>query len=115
MSQRPLVVVTDFLTEAGPEQQVLSGVADVRLLHANDEAEVIERATDADALLAFHEIQLSERSLTHLARCKGIVRSGVGVDNIDVEAAGRRGIVVCNVPDYGTEEVADHAVMLLLA
>jgi phosphoglycerate dehydrogenase-like enzyme len=43
------------------------------------------------------------------------VRAGVGYDNVDVQAAGQRGIVVCNVPDYGTEEVADHALMLLLA
>src|SRR5262249_58132797 len=39
----------------------------------------------------------------------------VGVDNVDLEAAGRRGIVVCNVPDYGTEEVADHSILMLLA
>jgi C-terminal binding protein len=39
----------------------------------------------------------------------------VGYNNIDVQAAGQRGLVVCNVPDYGTEEVADHAIMLLLA
>jgi lactate dehydrogenase-like 2-hydroxyacid dehydrogenase len=50
-----------------------------------------------------------------LSRCRGIVRCGVGYDNIDLQAAGRHGIVVCNVPDYGTEEVADHALMLLLA
>jgi phosphoglycerate dehydrogenase-like enzyme len=40
---------------------------------------------------------------------------GVGYDNVDIAAAGQRGIVCCNVPDYGTEEVADHALMLLLA
>jgi phosphoglycerate dehydrogenase-like enzyme len=44
-----------------------------------------------------------------------VVRAGVGYNNVDLHAAGRRGILVCNVPDYGTEEVADHAIMLLLA
>src|SRR4029450_7856960 len=69
----------------------------------------------ADALLVFHDIKLSERSIGTLAKCRGIVRCGVGYDNVDLKAAGQRGIVVCNVPDYGTEEVADHALMLLLA
>jgi len=45
----------------------------------------------------------------------GVVRAGVWFNNIDIRAAGEMGIVVCNVPDYGTEEVADHALGLLLA
>lgn len=115
MSQRPLVVVTDYLAEAGTEQQVLDGVADVQLLQTNDEADVARRAAGADVLLVFHEVRLTERSLAQLPRCKGVIRCGVGFDNIDLAAAGSRGIVVCNVPDYGTEEVADHALLLLLA
>ncbi len=46
---------------------------------------------------------------------KGIVRYGVGVDNIDLEAATRHGVQVCNVPDYGTFEVADHALALMMS
>jgi phosphoglycerate dehydrogenase-like enzyme len=58
---------------------------------------------------------LTEHALSALPRVKAVVRCGVGFDNVDLAAAGSRGIVVCNVPDYGTEEVADHALMLLLA
>jgi hypothetical protein len=47
MNSRPLVVVTDFLAEAGPENQVLSDLADLRLLQTNDEAEVARRGADA--------------------------------------------------------------------
>jgi C-terminal binding protein len=115
MSKRPLVVVTDHLAEAGVERAVLDPVADLLLLQTLDEADVAARAAAADVLLVFHDIKLTERSIAALAKCRGIVRCGVGFDNVDLKAAGGRGIVVCNVPDYGTEEVADHALMLLLA
>jgi D-3-phosphoglycerate dehydrogenase len=115
MSERPLVVVTDHLAEAGVERAVLDPFADVRLLATDDEADVARAGADADALLVFHTIRLTERTMAALTKCRGIVRCGVGYDNVDLRAAGARGIVVCNVPDYGTEEVADHALMLLLA
>jgi phosphoglycerate dehydrogenase-like enzyme len=94
---------------------VLADVADLKLLHTHEESAVAAAAAGADVLLVFHTIKISERTVARLARCKGIVRCGVGYDNVDIGAAGARGIVVCNVPDYGAEEVADHALMLLLA
>jgi phosphoglycerate dehydrogenase-like enzyme len=112
---RPVVVVTDHLAEAGVERPVLEGIAEVRLLQTSDEREVVRRGGDADVVLVYHDIQLTEASLSALPRCRAVIRCGVGYDNVDIRAAGRHGIVVCNVPDYGTEEVADHALMLLLA
>jgi C-terminal binding protein len=115
MSSRPLVVVTDHLAEAGVEHAILDPVADVKLIQTLDERDVAPLAPEADALLVFHTIKLTEATISVLKRCRGIVRCGVGYDNVDLQAAGKRGIVVCNVPDYGTEEVADHALMMLLA
>jgi phosphoglycerate dehydrogenase-like enzyme len=115
MSSRPLVVITDHLAEAGVERAVLDPVAEVRLLQTDDEEVVARAGADADVLLVFHNIRLGERALGALARCRAVVRCGVGFDNVDLEVAGRLGIVVCNVPDYGTEEVADHALLMLLA
>ncbi|HZZ81028.1 MAG TPA: NAD(P)-dependent oxidoreductase, partial [Gemmataceae bacterium] len=115
MPKRHQVFVTDALAEIGAERKILDDVADVTLLQTNDEADVARRGADADVLLVYHTIKLSERSIATLSKCKGIIRCGVGYDNVDIHAAGSRGIVVCNVPDYGTEEVADHALMLLLA
>jgi phosphoglycerate dehydrogenase-like enzyme len=109
------VVVTDSLAEMGPERGLLADIADIALLQTNDEADVARHATAADVLLVYHTIKLTERSIGKLARCRGIIRCGVGYDNVDLQAAGRHGIVVCNVPDYGTEEVADHALLMLLA
>jgi phosphoglycerate dehydrogenase-like enzyme len=103
------------LAEAGVERTVLDPVADVKLLQTCDESDVARSATGADVLLVFHDIKLGERSISTLARCKGIIRCGVGYDNVDLEVAAKHGIVVCNVPDYGTEEVADHALLMLLA
>jgi D-3-phosphoglycerate dehydrogenase len=115
MQQRPLVVVTDHLAEAGVERSILDPVANLRLLQTNDERVVARDGSDADVLLVFHDICLSEPTIAALPRCKAIIRCGVGYDNVDLQAAGRHGVVVCNVPDYGTEEVADHALMMLLA
>ena len=67
-----------------------------------------------EAVIAYDEARLDARWLERLERCRVIVRAGVGFDNVDLEAAGALGIPVCNVPDYGTTEVADHAIAMLL-
>lgn len=115
MKQRFLVVLADYVAEIGVEKRILEDLADLRLLQTEDEAVVAERGADADVLLVFHGIKLTEASMGRLKKCRAIIRCGVGYDAVDVQAAGAHGIVVCNVPDYGTEEVADHALLLLLA
>jgi phosphoglycerate dehydrogenase-like enzyme len=110
------VLVADFLDESSVESAVFQDVARLELARAMDESELERFLPDADAILLFHDIpMLSDTSLALAPRCKCIVRAGVGYNNVDIQAAARRGIVVCNVPDYGTEEVADHALMFLLA
>lgn len=69
----------------------------------------------ADALLVWHEFPVDAAVIARLARCRIIVRAGAGFDHIDLAAAGAAGIPVANTPDYGTSEVADHAIGLLLA
>lgn len=115
MKERPLVVVTDHLAEAGVEHPILADLADLILMGTTREEEILPRAEKASVLLVYHDIKIGARTIERLSSCLGIVRCGVGVDNVDLQAAGEQGIVVCNVPDYGTEEVADHALMLLLA
>lgn len=67
-----------------------------------------------EAVIAYDEVRLDAPWLKRLERCRVIVRAGVGFDNVDLETAGALGIAVCNVPDYGTTEVADHAIAMLL-
>jgi phosphoglycerate dehydrogenase-like enzyme len=69
----------------------------------------------ADAVLVFHEMTVDRAVAAKLARARIVVRHGVGYDNIDIAACAERGIVVCNVPDYGTGEVADHSLACVLA
>ncbi len=76
--------------------------------------EIAAVAGEADVVLAGPTPRLDAGVLQALA-CRGIVRYGVGVDNVDLLAAGRLGKWVAYVPDYGTEAVALHAVTLALA
>lgn len=70
----------------------------------------------ADAWINYRSSHpLNALTLSKLTRCRIIVTSGVGFDHIDIEEATRLGIPVCNIPDYGTTEVADHAMALLLS
>ena len=97
------------------EQDVLAR-AGVRLVvvPARTEAEYLERCGEADALLIQYGA-VTRRVLEGLPRVRVLVRYGVGVDGIDLAAATDQGVPVVNVPDYGTDEVANHAVALLLA
>jgi len=99
------------------EREILEPIGVELILAPKDcltEEDVIDVARDADAILV-REAPISARVLDALNRCKVIVRYGVGVDNINLEAAKQKKIYVANTPGYGTEEVSDHAAALLLA
>lgn len=111
MSDLPKVVVTDYIVEPlDHERSVLDGHAEVVALGARTQEELRKGIVDADALMIYHFLQLDSGTIDSLEKCRVIVRPGVGFDNVDTDAAKKRGIPVCNVPDYGTEEVADSAV-----
>ncbi|MBL8576529.1 MAG: C-terminal binding protein [Mesorhizobium sp.] len=74
-----------------------------------------EALAACDAMVVWHEMKVDRALLSQLERCRIVVRAGVGFDHIDLEAAAELGIPVCNTPDYGTSEVADHAIALMLA
>ncbi len=74
----------------------------------------LEAARDADAVLLGLNFALDAPSLERLRKCRAVIRYGVGVDNVDLDAAARLRMTVCNVPDYSIEEVANHAISLLM-
>ncbi|WP_119310049.1 C-terminal binding protein [Cohaesibacter haloalkalitolerans] len=81
---------------------------------ARTQDEVIEQCKGGNIILNQYG-KFDERVFTALPEVKQIVRYGVGVDNVDLAAATRHGVQVCNVPDYGMHEVSDHALALMMA
>jgi lactate dehydrogenase-like 2-hydroxyacid dehydrogenase len=113
-----LVLLPDaqFQDDASIEQAILEPVARVEMFKAGHATEVpLELWRSCDAIMLWHVLPMEGRILDEMKRCKLIVRAGVGYDSIDLAACGAHGIAVCNVPDYGTSEVADHALALMLA
>jgi len=102
-------------TPAEIEQKIFGNRGKVVCLNAKNNSEMYGKIEDADAILAWHDLSWDKEVIQSLKNCKVIVRVGTGFDNIDLDEAKSRGIIVCNVPDYGTNDVADHTVMLLLA
>jgi len=113
----PLVVHAD----ARPGQDLSSEEAPLvevgavlRPSRAQGEDGLIVNLREADVVLV-SGAPITRRVMENLPRCRGVVRYGVGVDNVDVAAATDLGIVVAHVLDFCTEEVANHALLFLLA
>ncbi len=111
-----LVVITDCDHGAITEEQAVlrdSG-AEIRLATCATAEDVISQAAGATVLINQYA-PITAAVLEALPTVRLVVRYGVGVDNVDVGAATERGVWVANVPDYGTEEVADHAIALAMS
>lgn len=123
MTQKKKVVVQlpgtgrkgDVAKRYALELEALSSIAEIEEVVAENEEEFIKGAREAEALLPTWGIRISRNIIAQLDKCIVIGLGSVGVDTVDVEAATEKGIVVTNVPDVFTEEVADHALMLILA
>jgi D-3-phosphoglycerate dehydrogenase len=111
------VVITDF---GSPENQIehdelMSSGLDIELvrLNARTPEELLPQVQDADALIV-QWVQITRDLIGQMQRCKVISRYGIGVDMVDLVAAGQAGIPVCNTPDYCIEEVSVHTIGFLL-
>lgn len=98
------------------EREIFGPEADIILGQAIQTDAISDKIwTNCDAVLAWDNMEYNAMLIKKLVKCKVIVRVGVGFDNVDLAEAKKSNIVVCNVPDYGTGEVADHAMSLLLS
>jgi D-3-phosphoglycerate dehydrogenase len=95
------------------ERQIIEAAGGEVEIASGDAAAVVHASRRGDALLNCY-FPLSAEVIEQLSRCRIVARYGIGVDNVDLAAASRRGIAVTNVPDYCVEEVATHALALAL-
>jgi D-3-phosphoglycerate dehydrogenase len=105
----------DFSIEQPLYDSIEAEIVDARLNHNAIDWDAYERhLSQADAVICFR-MPVDRRAVEAAPRLKVAVRAGVGFDNFDLEAFAERGIPACNVPDYGSEEVAVHALSQILA
>jgi D-3-phosphoglycerate dehydrogenase len=115
-SRPPVVVVSQRLGGIGAEERRIEAAgAELRSAPLWTHEEIAEHGGGVDIILAGAVEPFDATALSSLPELRLLVRRGVGVDNVDVEAATRLGILVANVPDASVEEVSDHALSLLLA
>ena len=114
----PLLVILDkcdVAIETAALARAMPGCRVVALdLRTQDAALAHPLLPQADAVMVWHTLLVDTALIARMPRARVIVRVGVGYDNIDLRAAAEVGLPVANVPNYGTEEVADHAMSLLL-
>jgi D-3-phosphoglycerate dehydrogenase len=110
------VVITDYdYGDVDVERPVIEAAGfELVAAQCKSEEELIEVAHDADAVICQYA-RVGEKIINAFTNCRLIARYGIGVDIVDVEAATRRNILVTNIPDYCVDEVADHAMAMLLA
>lgn len=116
MSAPPRVLITDHpWPDLEIERGILEAAGAVLDEAPRDDEETLVRLAAEATAIATCWAAVTERVLSAAPRCRLVARMGIGLDNIDVAAATRLGMLVTNVPDYCIEEVSDHAVALLLA
>ncbi|HEY1724141.1 MAG TPA: C-terminal binding protein [Steroidobacteraceae bacterium] len=110
------VVVTDYVWESlDVEQRILGSLAQLVALQTKSPADFLAQAADCVALLNTYAGPITAEVIARMPACRIIARYGIGVDTIDLAAASDAGIIVTNNPSYCIEEVAEHAMALLLA
>ncbi|MFN8533677.1 MAG: phosphoglycerate dehydrogenase [Dehalococcoidia bacterium] len=107
------ILVADPVAEEGV--QILRGIADVDVITKQTEQDLIRCIPEYDALVVRSETKVTAPVIEAGVRLRAIGRAGVGVDNIDVDAATRKGITVVNAPTGNTIAATEHTVALLMA
>ena len=109
----PIVLVAEELSPAGIAQ--LESGFDVRYADGADRSALLPALADADAVIIRSATRIDAEALAHAPRLRVVARAGVGLDNVDVAAATKAGVMVVNAPNSNIVSAAEHAVALLLS
>ncbi len=111
----PRVLIADSISPRGIEELARDPAVEVVVKTGLSEADLVELISDYSAVVVRSETKITAGVLHAGTRLRVVGRAGVGVDNVDVETATRRGIVVLNAPGGNTVSTAEHAFSLLLS
>src|SRR5881396_936943 len=111
----PKVLIADAISQRGVDELARDGVLDVSVQTKLTPAKLIEIIPDFAALIVRSETKVTGEVLNAARKLRVVGRAGVGVDNVDVETATRRGVLVLNAPGGNTVSTAEHAFSLLLS
>src|SRR5215212_3920620 len=111
----PKILVADSISERGIEEMARGGALEVSVETGLSEAALVERIPEFSAIVVRSQTKVTAPMINAATRLRVIGRAGVGVDNVDVEAATRRGVIVMNAPLCNTISTAEHAFSLLLS
>jgi D-3-phosphoglycerate dehydrogenase len=109
-----VAIIDDRFGAYEQEESILGPIATLEVTRSTDPGDIAAGVRDADAVIVNLE-PIPRPTIEGMRRCKIICRYGVGYDNVDIAAATECGIWVARVPDYGIEDVSDHALGLFLA
>jgi D-3-phosphoglycerate dehydrogenase / 2-oxoglutarate reductase len=109
----PIVLIAEELSPAGIAQ--LESGFEIRYADGNDRAQLLPALADADAVIIRSATTIDAEALEHAPKLRVVARAGIGLDNVDVEAATRAGVMVVNAPTSNIVSAAEHAVALLLS
>lgn len=113
--QIPKVLVADSISQTGVDELAAGGALDVTVKTGLSESELIEIIPEYSALVVRSQTKVTAAVLEAATLLKVVGRAGVGVDNVDVESATRRGVIVMNTPGGNTVSTAEHAFSLLMS
>src|SRR5947209_5088759 len=111
----PKVLIADSISPRGVDELSRDGALEVSFQTGLTESELVKIIPEFSALVVRSQTKVTAQILNAGARLRVVGRAGVGVDNVDVETATRRGIIVLNAPGGNTVSTAEHTFSLLLS